>query len=232
MRIDYLALLCAVALLVGGGCRDKAPVPVDVPLPQGLKDLALFRDGTYWVYRNAQTGELDSAYVTGFRLFTLDVTLGKLPKDPVVARHETFEYDVRSTRTGQRLQYVSAVNCIAAAYDPNGLFHKVLRLPVGPAGTGGDGIAHFLFYQPVVGTARQSNGFSTSTVVAVHDTLTVGGVLYRRVVQVDTDRNYSELPSEAPSRHFIAPGAGLVRREVQVNGRFVRWDVVRKRIVQ
>ena len=231
MRTDYLALLCAVALLVGGGCRDKAPVPVDVPLPPGLKDLALFHDGTYWVYRNAPTGELDSAYVTGFRLYTLDFALGKLPSDPVVARHETFEYDVWSTRTGQQLRYVSTVGCIAAAYDPNGVCHGVARVEVGPTGDLISGTSHFLFYRPVVGTAQPSGSY-ISKILAVHDTLTVGGVRYRQVVQVDTNLNSYTLPSEALSRHFIAPGAGLVRREVQVNGRFVRWDVVRKRIVQ
>ena len=134
-----------------------------------------------------------------------------------------------SALTGQRLRYaIGGLLCAGTANTPGAVCHGVLRTPAGA----GDGAAFFLFYPAIPGTARQANGYSTATLVAVHDTLRVGGTLYRRVVQVDTDRDYSEVPSQAASRRFIAPGAGMVRREVETAAGVARWDVVRARIVQ
>lgn len=220
MQVFSAALLVGTVLLLSGSsCSRQDPVPVSVPLPQGLKDLAMFRDGTYWIYRNQRTDALDSAYVTGFRLDTVDFKTGQRPKDPVVAHEERFHYDVTSSFTRERLRYYGAPFCVGAAYKPEEVCHAV---------TYDNAVPDFLFYKPIPGTVR-NNGTATVTLVAVLDTLSVGSTLYRQVVQVDTKLVNNPTPS---LRHFIAPGAGMVRREVATPTGVERWDLVRARIVQ
>ena len=229
-------VLLGLALLLLAQCDRKtdAPAPAVIVLPPGLKALALFRNGTYWVYRNQQTGALDSVAVSGFENDTVDVE-DLRPPYKLLYRQEEFRYLTTSSLTGQRLRYEALVFCIGRAYDPAGTCHNVKRWALAPAG-GDGGVADYLLYRPLPG-ARTSSPYSgavssETTVVETLPTLTVQGVAYRDVVHMRVSNNGTEVPWGANADYFIAPGAGLVRRETNLGNPPVRWDLVRKRIVQ
>ena len=230
-------LLLGLSLLLLSQCwwkKDDPAPPTTIALPQGLKELALFRNGTYWVYRNEQTGELDSVSVSGFEHDTMDVEKPS-PPHKLWYRQENFRYVTTSSLTGQRLQYHGLMHCSLGAYDPNDACHVVNRRLVQPGISEGVS-ADYLLYRPVVG-ARTSSPYSGSvdsetTVVETLPTLTVQGQQYRDVVHMHVSNNPTELPWGSHSDYYIAPGAGLVRRETNQGNPAVRWDLVRKHIVQ
>ncbi len=56
--------LCLLTILAFAGCK-KNDQPITY-IPQNLKDLYLFREGTYWTMRDSLTGRIDSFYVSHF----------------------------------------------------------------------------------------------------------------------------------------------------------------------
>jgi hypothetical protein len=61
-----LTAICLPLLLVMGACKpDKTKDPITITYKLGeVKDYMVFKPGTYWVYQNDITGEIDSQWVT------------------------------------------------------------------------------------------------------------------------------------------------------------------------
>jgi hypothetical protein len=55
--IYYSLLACA---LLACSCHDE---PVGIPLPPEMKEWVYFKPGSYWIYQNDSTGEIDSVFV-------------------------------------------------------------------------------------------------------------------------------------------------------------------------
>jgi len=53
------------------GCKDER-TPEIRNISQEIKDWMFFDTGTWWLYQNVQTGELDSQYVTNSNIFYLE----------------------------------------------------------------------------------------------------------------------------------------------------------------
>jgi hypothetical protein len=74
-------------LLFFFGCKQKQPVQViEYPVPDGLKNVALFQKNSYWVYRNDSTGIVDSTYVNS------DLVNGKFTHHDNEYRITLFDY--------------------------------------------------------------------------------------------------------------------------------------------
>ena len=61
-----LTAICLPLLLLLGACKpDKPKDPITITYKLGeVKDYMVFKPGTYWVYQNDITGEIDSQWVT------------------------------------------------------------------------------------------------------------------------------------------------------------------------
>jgi hypothetical protein len=61
-----LTAICLPLLLLVGACKpDKTKDPITITYKLGeVKDYMVFKPGTYWVYQNDITGEIDSQWVT------------------------------------------------------------------------------------------------------------------------------------------------------------------------
>ncbi len=62
--IKYITLLLLTGMICLSSCH-KGDDPANL-VPQNLKDLYLYRQGSYWTMRDSLTGRLDSFYVTRF----------------------------------------------------------------------------------------------------------------------------------------------------------------------
>jgi hypothetical protein len=62
----FLTAICLPLLLLIGACKpDKPKDPITITYKLGeVKDYMVFKPGTYWVYQNDITGEIDSQWVT------------------------------------------------------------------------------------------------------------------------------------------------------------------------
>lgn len=69
-------------------------------LPQMAKDYFLFKDGTYWVYENVSTKELDSFYISGFTDRTGDNTQFKDGKQ-LNRCHEFYDFSMNGNLIGK-----------------------------------------------------------------------------------------------------------------------------------
>lgn len=66
MKNNYLLLLLSFTIVTLSCCKpddDSEPQVYHFLLPQEVKDYYAFKDGTYWVYENDKTKELDSITV-------------------------------------------------------------------------------------------------------------------------------------------------------------------------
>lgn len=73
--LPILLLVFLFALFSKCQCKDESPVITcdstnTVYLPQTLKDLFLFKEGCWWVYKEVGSGETDSFYVSRFENHT------------------------------------------------------------------------------------------------------------------------------------------------------------------
>ena len=56
-------LLIFLALIISG-CKKKNNTPATIPVNAGLKADFGYKPGSYWIYKDALSGNIDSAYVT------------------------------------------------------------------------------------------------------------------------------------------------------------------------
>ena len=64
----YLWLICSLVFLVIPGCKKIT----EYKLSPEIKDYFTFKPGSYWIYRNDSTGDLDSTYIKYFSNHVLE----------------------------------------------------------------------------------------------------------------------------------------------------------------
>ena len=62
MKYFVFLLICSVILLPA--CKKSANGPQVITIEQGLRSNFGYQPGTYWIYKDSVTGQMDSAYVT------------------------------------------------------------------------------------------------------------------------------------------------------------------------
>jgi hypothetical protein len=82
-----------------------------MPLPQMAKDYFLFKDGSYWVYKNTITQQQDSFYVTDFKNLTGDNTQYKYG-NTLKRCYEMYEYKMKGNLIG-------GMKCVSYPNFPN-----------------------------------------------------------------------------------------------------------------
>jgi hypothetical protein len=63
-KILSLILILSIVLLYTNSCKPDAPIENDkIPL-QDYQYWYIFKQGSYWIYQNSKTGDIDSVYLT------------------------------------------------------------------------------------------------------------------------------------------------------------------------
>jgi hypothetical protein len=207
------------------------PEPEAVPLPAELKAYTLFQPGTYWIYQDSASQQLDSVWVVSTERSVY--RLGKSQEYPSV-KHEDFQLRTRSSRGGPDQLYSVYRSCgmpiqeDATDRSPCWSIRRGRYLPTSTADDGGTDVFPYLIARDKV---MFVNGYDAVMYPYWHSQpRVIGGQSYEGVLEVNLTADASE--GGWPSHYAWAPGQGIVRHRVRQAGRMQTWTLLRSHIVQ
>jgi hypothetical protein len=211
-----LLVLCTLILL---GCKKDEPSSCQETGNENCEDIQnvkhffYFKVGSYWVYEEETSGDLDTVYVT------------EASENPT-----NYDFDVRMYSTDQDYYYhfwpdnVSGINGCST----NGIICKwcttVKRSKYKP----GDFVAEakcFIFI-PEVGQSTinwtvqyPSNKFYTESIDSIYS---IGSLNFERTIKIFEEHSYMD--DYQPTNHFFSENVGLVRKELIDSSKI--WNLV------
>lgn len=208
----------AFNILVLSACKDDSSGKpyFEGPLTQELKDYTYFRNGTYWVYEDSATGDLDSFYVYDSQNFFTDYLDNS--GEPL-AKLEVFQYFTKSSYDGNTYYYLT--DLINNRYSDH---PKVTILRVVEKG-GNHTQNHFVHYPLEVGREYQY-GSSLMRLEARPDKVNFKNTFHNVLVYHDLANN----TEGGETTFYIAKNMGIIRKEIKKTNRV--WNLIRYKIVQ
>ena len=225
------ALLLCLSLLLPLSCKkDPPPEPEAVPLPAGLKAYTLFQPGTYWIYQDSTSRQVDSVWVVSAEIRVVRSLLrGRKTPD---MKYETFRLQTRSKQGAPDQVFSVKRNCSLPGREdgddkfPCWTVQRGIYLPNSTLDVGG---AYVFPYTIPRGQVRV--GYLDGTTPYWHtQPLRLGDATYPNVLEVKILGDASE--GGWPSHYYWAPGLGIVRQRVKVDGIAYTRTLLRSRIVQ
>lgn len=222
-------MLFGLVNIIGFGCKPKPchedgscpPEYRRMPLGEA-KDYLYALPGSYWIYKNTLTGDLDTQICTGFVCDTI------ISKGEDRAKYITIEYErivKTSYSTFNKVEYYDETRGYNASVprDLETIFNRWC---------GVDNIQPF--FHPFIINTTTGNGASTTTCKAVDSAILINGKLYSNVVrfEIDLDGNY-ENNCRYPyfgTIYFWAKDVGLIKKTVkQCN---YSWELTEFKIIK
>ncbi|MBL7811252.1 MAG: hypothetical protein JNL57_03425 [Bacteroidetes bacterium] len=238
-----LAALCT-ALLLASSCKPDPPKPKDpVTIYNNLgevKDYCVFKPGTWWVYQNDLTGDIDSHWVASCQVWKSTEHGTESWSKHVTLVQELFDMVVKTNFTdglGNKCywEYYTTGEYIDVYPGPPSQGFVVTGRKVWKSG----GTYNDIFVKPYFTTSNY-----TPYQLAFYPKYTVSGVEYDsvRVFRVENDGVFPE--SKTPtvpggrSDYYFAKGFGIIKiynqgyRALDDAVWNQTWSLIRKKIVQ
>ena len=225
MKIPYKLLAIALLTLSLSCCRRDDDQPMQhhtLLLPQEVKDYLLFKPGTYWVYQNNKTQELDSVYVV-----SVDTAIYNTidEENNISLDYEYFHLRTYSNYEQYYTNYFMwvpfATNAIKSTYR-----HTIKRDRTKP----GDFVGETFFFvsSNEIGNIGYQNG-SGGTLILLDkkDTLLNSNpfsdvYIYENNIDVSENHNHT--------KYYIAKNFGIIKKEFVNKGE--AWELIRYNIVK
>jgi hypothetical protein len=227
-NITHFFLLFTILI---SGCRPdeitgpSSPYEHTLYIPQEAKDYCYFQPGTYWVYQDSATGELDSVYV-----YEADAgidTVTATQTNPTEGIFEWLYCNKKSTRDGYEYNSWIDMSYATPAIDASTKVYTSKTRPGDPVGE----ILHFGF--PLNAISKTYYDFwnmsiDTIFVVRLENYLlsSPSGTYSNIILSRHTHNPFNPLRAS----FYFAPNIGLVRAEQPDSGRV--WKLLRANIVQ
>jgi hypothetical protein len=229
---SILRALPIIIVLYAAACQKPAPEPEAVPLPAELKAYTLFEPGTYWIYRDSATRQLDSVWVvsTEKEIFKLG---GSGPVKPLMEKFERFTLRTNSTTSGSYYNTIHRECGLPyresqSTKGPCWVLERGRYLPNSTADAGGELVFPYSI-------AKDNPTFLVAYAAIMYpywysQPTVLNGTAYSGLLQVKLTADVSE--GGWPTHYYWVPGQGIVLRRINRNGRWQTWQLVRSHIVQ
>lgn len=217
----WIVFIGAIALQFMAGCHDDPQPPGpsvnEAEMVRQLKEYTYFKEGSYWVYADSATGDLDSMFV-----YYADEGEGV---DGNGERYYWFNCFIYSTRDS--FEYHHWFHSSWTGRDP--YRSKLFRIKTKPGDNVGETI---IFEYPVVpgnqlytyGNATQQNVVRTEFYA---DTLQIGALLFHNTICVSESMDPSEGSRGA---YYVGKYIGVVAHNIVGASR--KWQLIRWNTVQ
>jgi hypothetical protein len=222
MRFSFSFCCLSLLVLLTLSCNKPSPEPDAVLLPAELKDYTLFQPGTYWIYLDSATQQLDSVWVVSTEM--TESRLGGGHGGPDLAfKFENFRMRTRSSRGGPDRVYTAERYCglpFREDADTKGHCWAVMYSDVDPNSLTETGGARVFPYR----IARDQPSYFEAPAGAYWHSqpLRMGDRVYADVLEVKQYRNY----------YAWAPKLGLVQQRSHSNSVPYTRTLRRAHIVQ
>ncbi|GAB2470179.1 hypothetical protein GCM10011375_40990 [Hymenobacter qilianensis] len=228
-RWRWLSLL----LVVPFACKKPEPEPEAMPLPTELKAYTLFEPGTYWIYQDSASRQLDSVWVTHREAFV--TRRWDQQYNRVNEKYENFRLLTQSSRGGPERVYSVFRTCgLSIPEDasisgyPCWTIRRGLSLPNSTADEGSTTVFPYR-----IARDQAPVGYLFGELKSYWHTapVPIGNTTYADVLEVNiplSDRSEYGWPSH----YYWAPHVGIVRQRTWYNDQPQTWTLVRSHIVQ
>ena len=210
------------------GYQRKAPAPefYRIRINDEVRSYLWAKAGSYWIYKNTTTGDLDTQVCAAF---VFDSLISKGTED--YSKHITIEYD--RIRRNIQSTYNNWVYFDATPYNtPNARYFNNGRLILDRSVAGEGIIAPFTYYFEL-GTGS-GNGSSNTYFKGITPTLTLQGKNYTNVALFDVDkddiweRKLSCIRSN--NIYYWAKDVGLIKKEMKTCN--MSWELIEYNIIK
>ena len=234
MYKNLLIVFFAFACFLNFGCGDKGDEPCGIytsePLPAGYSPFR-YQSGTYWVYQEVNTNDLDSIWVASVTLDTIRLTTGfGSGCDKSFADTESHIMKMEGNRYGDLYSWYLH----SGGIDWGGPEHR-------DSGWGGNILTYGLrIYYATDGSYSTSSNPSNelspdNSLLAYHDSLNVSGQVFTEVTafRAETVEFFDFLPQPTAWDTYWTED-GIIRWDVRdeldnivESWELVRWNIVR-----
>lgn len=219
-------LISSLAIL--SSCKKKdchkdgtcAPDYRKMPLGEA-KNYLWALPGSYWIYKNTATGDLDTQVCTGFLCDTIIVN-----GDEKETKHITVEYEFIE-RTIKSSYENSIISDETAGYNPN--YPRELKAIVDRYSSGGKIKA---FYYPFSVGEIIGTGSSYTTCKGMDSSILLQGKTYSDVIKFDIDKDdiWYSTQTYPNSIYYWAENVGLVKRQNKTEN--FSWELIEYNIIK
>ena len=217
--MKQLLAVFAFSIVAFSACKDEnsnGKEYFEGPLTQELKDYTYFRNGTFWVYEDSATGDLDSFYVYDSQNFFTDYLDNS--GEPL-AKLEVFQYFTKSSYNGNTYYYLTDLINNRYTDHPGVTILRVMEK---------DDIHtknHFVHYPLEVGREYQY-GPSLMRLDARPDKVNFKNTFHDILVYHDL----ANTTEGGETTFYIAKNIGIIRKEITHSNKV--WNLIRYKIVQ
>jgi len=219
--VNPLKLICLLTLLAGSiiSCKkakDEILNPDEKEVPQAVKDFMYFKLGTYWIYQDSITGDLDSTYVfstkNGKDTSSFFTMVGYLT---IISHYSVME--TKSMHFNKMYKY----SCYASkpTIDNYILTNRTAN---------NNGLENIVFAYPLDLGKQFILNENTITIDHFYESLTVASNTFQDVYCISQTKDQTEDDSE--TKFYIAKNFGIIKKEI--SGRNENWKLIRSHIVQ
>ena len=231
-KINHISLIASLLLVLTFmacevDCRKRGNCPAEYYRNDlgEAKDYLWAAKGSYWIYKNSKTGELDTQTCMSSKTYWLNVR-GSYKE----TQHITIDYEVLT-----RSIYSSYNNWVyydkTTGHNPDAIsFTDYKKLGREVSGEG----VNIPFAFPFLIGKGGSNGSSSTTCTNADTNMLVNGILYEHVVVFDINIDpiwENKLFCVRPNtRYFWAKNVGLIKKEMNRCG--YSWDLIESQILK
>lgn len=231
-----LKLLTVIAVAILASCSDRStdchndgtcpPEYYRFELGE-LKPYLWAKQGSYWIYKNTKTGDLDTQICTGFYF---DSAISKGTK--AYSKHITIKYDVLQRSISSSFNKWTFYDKVGG-YDANATpLVNFASFNLERSYSEGPGWIIAMFY-PFIDNQSRSNGASKITCIDMDSTLIMQGNLYNNVVRFDIDMDAIDeinCPNIPVTSYYWAKEFGLIKKIVK-NCNY-SWELIECKVIK
>ncbi|MDI1233400.1 MAG: hypothetical protein PSX81_03865 [bacterium] len=225
--VKTLAIGC-LAILFYNGCKPKdchedgtcAEDYRRMPLGEA-KDYLYALPGSYWIYKNSATGELDTQTCTGFLLDTV-IERGTLKN----TKHITVEYE-RINRVIYSSFNKSEFYDETGFYNPNAIrpLKTIMSRYLGAR-------SNLVFFNPFVVGEKMASAASYTKCVSLDSILNINTDKFYMVVSFDIDIDFIGAMGEPPTStiYYWGTNVGLIKKIDKIKN--ISWSLINYKIIK
>lgn len=218
-------------ILLATCCKDKEPKPKE-PITYTYtlgeaKNYIWAKIGSYWIYKNTATGELDTQTCTSFAFNNYESKGSNADSKHITVEYEKVYSTIYSSFNNWTYS-LSTVSPSANATNPQ-LYRTIFRKEI---------ISQFegiieCFFHPFELGVHAGTGSHTCTYIGMDTTLTIQGKTYNNVVRFDIDmdeimeKNCQYIPI---TTYFWARNVGLIKKNIK-NCNY-SWELIEYNIIK
>ena len=211
------------------GYQGKPPKPeyYRIKMNEELKSYLWSKPGSYWIYKNTKTGDLDTHIINGFYFDSILVKGNQLHTKHITIYYDYLSKSFYSTfikRFFYEYSNYKSPNAESFNNGRNGITRE------------GNGSINYPLYYPFVITSGPGtgNGSSYTTYIGMDSTLTIQGKTYQNVAKFDIDKDdiWEEKLNCIRSNniYYWAKDVGLIKKQSMSCS--YSWELIEYNIIK